>query len=453
MCIFTDKQSKTMQNNNPLLKLLGVSFGIAVTIGGTIGTGILRKPGQIAEYIAQPEWILFLWLLVGIYAVLGVLCAIELAVSMPLAGAWYVYARKAFGDYIGFVTGITSWLGTVSALGFGAYTMSEYMAILLPQMAGYEQILSVAMLIILTGFHWMGTKSAGKSQEILAIIKAVGLLVFVFICFVYGSDPTGQSVQSTVESTLPGMTIVGVIGALQAIFYTYDGWHTATYFSEENTDPAKTLPKSMLWGVILIIIIYLLVNGAILYVLPMEELIGVKLAAADAVSKVFPSISGKVITLFLRISILGIVNAQIMFAPRVIYSMGRDRLFFNNVMSVNQMGTPVGAMAITSILSIALILSGKNTCEKLSDIATFFFVLSYMAGFVALIRLRYAFPEMPRPFLSPLFPVLPIMLTVASFAFLVGAVYKDWQSAIYALVFLAVSYPLFRLIKSKVAFR
>jgi len=433
--------------NNQLLKLLGVGFGVAVTVGGTIGTGILRKPGQIAALIGEPWIILLLWLVVGIYALLGVLCAIELAVSMPQAGAWYVYARRAFGNYFGFVTGITSWFGTVAALGFGAYTMSEYIGLLLPNVVGYIQLIAIILLSILTLFHWLGTKSAGKSQEILALIKGLGLLLFVIVCFIFGSNPTGSEVSQTVSNTIIPMTFVSIIGALQAIFYTYDGWHTATYFTEENTDPAKTLPKSMITGVISIIIIYLLVNGAILYALPADQLAISKLAAADTISYIFGNGYSKIITLFLMISILGIVNAQIMFAPRVIFSMSRDGLFLKGATKVNTKGTPSVAMLLTAILSMLLILSGKDTCDRLSNIATFFFVLSYSAGFAALIKLRYDEPELPRPFKAPWFPYLPIVLIVLSLLFLAGAIYSDIDSSMYALVFLLISYPLFLWIK------
>lgn len=433
--------------NNQLLKLLGLGFGVAVTIGGTIGTGILRKPGQIAALIGEPWIIMLLWLAVGIYALLGVLCAIELAVSMPQAGSWYVYAKRAFGNYFGFVTGITSWFGTVAALGFGAYTMSEYIGLLLPSTTEFIQFIAIFLLIILTLFHWLGTKSAGKSQEILALIKGLGLLIFVIVCFIFGSNPTGTEVTQVVTNTVIPMTIVSVIGALQAIFYTYDGWHTATYFTEENADPVKTLPKSMLMGVVSIIVIYLLVNGAILYVLPAEQLANSKLAAADTISYIFGDGYSKIITLFLMVSILGIVNAQIMFAPRVVFSMGRDGLFFKATTKVNAMGTPSVAMPLTALLSILLIISGKDTCDKLSNIATFFFVLSYAAGFAALIKLRYDEPELPRPFKAPWFPYLPILLIVLSLLFLGGAVYSDIDSSIYALVFLVISYPLFLLIR------
>jgi APA family basic amino acid/polyamine antiporter len=432
-----------------LLKLLGVGFGIAVTIGGTIGTGILRKPGPIASQIGDPSLILLLWLAVGIYAIAGVLCAIELAVALPKAGAWYVYAKRAFGGYFGFVTGITSWLGTVSALGFGAYTFSEYIAILLPSTDTWIQEMAIALLILLCGFHWMGTRTSGASQEILAFIKAVGLFLFVVVCFIYGQSSIPQTSEQIIASSVKPLTLVGIVGALQAIFYTYDGWHTATYFTEENKDPAKDIPRSMLWGVILIILIYLLVNGAILYVLPLESLAGSKLAAADAVSLLFGEGYSKIITLFLMISILGIVNAQIMFAPRVIYSMSRDGLFFAQASKVNAAGTPSFAMPVTAMLSVILILGGKGICSRLSDIATFFFVLSYAAGFAALIQLRRTEPDLPRPFRTPFVPALPVILIVVSLAFLIATIYSDPGSSLLAIGFMVISYPLFLLIQNK----
>lgn len=434
---------KDKQPSGQLLKLLGVGFGIAVTVGGTIGTGILRKPGIIAAQIGDPFWILALWLIVGLYALLGVFCAIELAISLPQAGAWYVYAKRAFGNYFGFVTGITSWLGTVAALGFGAYTMSEYLALLHISLEPWIRWTAIGLLIILMTFHWFGTKSAGKSQEVLAFVKALGLIVFVGVCFYYGSPPSTREIGNTIESTMAPVAFLGVITALQSIFYTYDGWHTATYFTEENKDPIKTLPKSMISGVLLIIVIYFLVNAAILYVVPMEQLIVSKLAAADAVSIVFGEGSSKMITIFLMVSILGIVNAQIMFAPRVIYSMSRDKLFFPAASKVNEKGTPSIAMPLTGILSIGLILSGKDTCSILSDIATYFFVLSYAAGFAALIRLRYNEPNLDRPFKAPWFPYLPALLLVLSLLFLVGAFIVDFNSSIYAIVFLIFSYPIY----------
>ncbi|PWJ55325.1 APA family basic amino acid/polyamine antiporter [Dyadobacter jejuensis] len=438
----------TTQPKNELLKILGVGFGVAVTVGGTIGTGILRKPGPIAEQLGDPWLIMGLWLGVSIYALLGTLCVIELGTSIPKAGAWYIYAQRAFGPYIGFVVGINSWLGTCSALGFGVYTMSEYLTLLAPVLTGYEPYVAVVILLLLTALHQIGLSLASDVQNIISLLKGLGLIIFVTVCFVYGQEVSVTEIgEATSRIVTTGSWLAPVIFSLQAIFYTFDGWHTAAYFTEEDRDPTRNLPRSMMGGVLLIILIYLLCNLAILYILPMEVLATSKLAAADAVTLLFGEASGKMVTTFLLISILGIVNAQLLFNPRVLYAMSRDRLFFAAGKRVNKGGTPSFALNITSAVAVALILAGKETSEKLSDIATFFFVLSYVSAFAALLALRQKEPDLPRPWKVPVYPVLPILMLLLSVGFLVGAVAQDLSSSQYALLFLALSYPLYRVVR------
>ncbi|MGX5856098.1 APC family permease [Dyadobacter jiangsuensis] len=432
---------------NELFKILGVGFGVAVTVGGTIGTGILRKPGPIAAQLGDPGLIMALWIGVSLYAFLGTLCTIELGTSVPRAGAWYVYAQRAFGNYAGFVVGINSWLGTCSALGFGVYTMSEYLALLIPSLEGFESYVAAAILLALTVIHWIGLALASSFQNIMSLLKGIGLFAFVAVCYLYGNEVTVEEAQVTTSKIIEtGSWIAPVVFSLQAIFYTYDGWHTAAYFSEEDRDPSKNLPKSMIGGVLVIIAIYLLCNLAILHVLPMDRLAQSKLAAADAITLIFGEGSGKIVTLFLMISILGIVNAQLLFNPRVLYSMSRDGLFLKSGVTVNQGGTPAVAMLITSAVAITLILIGKDATEKLSDIATFFFVLGYTSGFASLLALRKKEPHLPRPWKVPAYPFLPVLMLILSIAFLVGAIVQDLPSSQYALLFLVVSYPVYLLV-------
>lgn len=435
------------QPRNELFKILGVGFGVAVTVGGTIGTGILRKPGPIAAQLGESWLIMTLWAAVSLYAFLGTLCTIELGTSVPRAGAWYVYAQRAFGNYAGFVVGINSWLGTCSALGFGVYTMSEYLALLIPSLVGYEPYVAAAILLTLSIIHWIGLALASSFQNIMSLLKGIGLFAFVAVCYIYGNEVTVEEARMTTSRIIEtGSWIAPVIFSLQAIFYTYDGWHTAAYFSEEDRDPSKNLPKSMIGGVLVIIAIYLLCNLAILHVLPMDKLSQSKLAAADAITMIFGAGSGKIVTLFLMVSILGIVNAQLLFNPRVLYSMSRDGLFLKSGVTVNQGGTPAVAMLITSGVAITLILIGKDTCEKLSDIATFFFVLGYTSGFASLLALRRKEPDLPRPWKVPAYPFLPILMLVLSLVFLVGAVVQDLPSSQYALLFMVISYPAYLLV-------
>ncbi len=430
---------------NQLKKLLGVGFGVAVTIGGTVGTGILRKPGPVAQDIGNPTLIITVWLVVGLYALLGSLSVMELGTMLPKAGGWYVYARRAFGNYAGFIIGISSWLGSVSAMAFGAAVMSEYISLLSPSMVDYQKSTAIGILIAFVAFHSIGVRLASRAQEVMSVLKAVGLLVFVAVCFIVTPDkPVPISIDS-VRPLAEGGVWLGILAALQSVFYTYDGWHTAAYFTEEDVDPSRNLPRSMIRGVLLIIGIYILVNLALLYVLPVAALAGSKLPAADAVQVFFGPGSAKVVTFLLMISIMGIINAQIMFNPRVIFAMGRDGLFFRFVTQVNAGGTPLNATILTASASILMILT--NTYSKLSDIATFFFVLCYASCFAALLRLRRTEPELARPVRAWGYPFSTWTLLIASLAFLLGVVIGDFSSSMYALGFIAVSYPVYLLIK------
>lgn len=430
---------------NQLKKLLGVGFGVAVTIGGTIGTGILRKPGPIAQDIGNPTLIIAVWLIVGVYALAGSLSVMELGTMLPKAGGWYVYARRAFGNYAGFIIGISSWLGSVSAMAFGAAVMSEYMGLLSPSLVAYQKVIAIGILVVFVAFHSIGVQFASRAQEVMSVLKGVGLLVFVLVCFIITPDQPVAVSTNNIRPLAEGGVWLGILAALQSVFYTYDGWHTAAYFTEEDVDPSRNLPRSMISGVLLIIGIYILVNLALLYVLPVETLAGSKLPAADAVQVLFGPGSAQVVTFMLMISIMGIINAQIMFNPRTIFAMGRDGLFFRFVTHVNSGGTPTYATILTAGASTLMILT--NTYSKLSDIATFFFVLCYASAFAALLRLRQTEPDLPRPVRAWGYPFTTWVLLIASFAFLLGVIIGDFSSSLYAVGFIAVSYPVYLLIK------
>ena len=423
-----------------LWKVLGTTFGVAVTLGGTIGTGILRKPGPIAASLHDPILIISLWVLVAIYALLGVSCVLELSLSIPKAGAWYGYAERAFGRYIGFLVGLSSWLGTVTALGFGAYTFSEYLAILFPLLSSYLVYCSLGILISLWLFHQLGVVLAGKSQEWLSGIKAVALLLFIGICAFMGNG----GVISESPSAPIGLPLwSGIMTALLSIFYAFDGWHTAAYFTEENKNPEKSMPKSMFIGVIVVAFIYVMINIAILYSLPFSILSQSKLAAADTMTYIFGANMGRWITLFLMVSILGILNTQVMFAPRVIFSMSRDGLFFKKASEINAVGSPSFATHITLVLACLFLLAGKEINERLSDIATFFFVASYLSGFAALVQLRIKEPQLARPYRVWAYPYLPILLVFLSSLFLLGTLLTNQQSILYVLIFIGLSYGIY----------
>ena len=257
-----------------------------------------------------------------------------------------------------------------------------------------------------------------------------------------GGGGRGASLATAVPRISGGLiAVVAIVVALQSVIITYDGWYSAIYFTEEDKDPARNLPKSAIGGVLCIIGIYVLVNLALLYTLPLSELAGSTLPAADAAQRIFGGDGGRIIIALSLLSLLSVINAVLLLASRILFAMSRDGLFFSKAAEVNPRGTPLTAMVLTTGAAMALVASG--TFETLIAIAAFFFVTLYISGFLALFILRKREPERPRPFRVWGYPWPPLIALIGSVAFLVGNVFSDPKHSAYALICIAASYPIY----------
>lgn len=430
-----------------LKKILGVSFGIAVTIGGTIGVGILRTPGIVAAQFGNGWLIMLAWVLGGVYALLGTISILELGTMLPQDGGWFVFVRRAFGDYGGFIIGWSDWIGTCASVASMLIAIGEFTIILIPSWSGYIRSIAIVTLLLFFAIQWIGLKAGSRTQEITSLVKALAFIALVAACFIYGGGVSSIKEASEplkTPGTFTAFLFAGVI-ALQSIIFTYDGWYNAVYFSEEDKDPGRNLPKSALGGVLITIVIYLLVNAGFLYVLPLSQLTKSIAPATDTAVALFGSMGGKIITALSIASLLSIVNAVLMVATRVIFALGRDNLFTRKVASVSDSGTPRAALLLSTVVVLLLLLSGTFTL--LVAISTFFYVANYLTSFIALIVLRKKEPDLHRPFKVWGYPWTTLIFIIGSLLFLIGAVSEDPKNSIYALVVLAASYPLFKLVK------
>lgn len=436
------------EQKGKLLRILGVTFGIAVTIGGMIGLGILRTPGTVAAQLRSVWLILAIWILGGVYSILGTISVAELSTSLPKTGGWYVYARRAFGDYGGFVVGWSDWLSGCATLAFAAITIGEYLPALVPALSGSVKAVAFTTLVVLGLLNWIGLRAGSRFQELTSFVKALAFLVLVAACFIYGGQQqplTGEE-QAALHPPIGILAVfVAVMLALQAVIYAYDGWYNAIYFAEENRDPSRNLPRSMLIGVVSVMVIYLLVNLALLYVLPLPQFAASTLPAADAAQTVFGERGSQIISLLALITLPSIINATLMLSPRVIFAMSRDGLFSSKAATVNKGGTPVGALLLTVIAGILLAATG--TFEILLSITAFLFVLVYGSGFLAVFVLRKKEPELPRPFTAWGYPWTTLIVLIGSIIFLIGQIISDPRNSVYAIVLIAVSYPIFLITK------
>lgn len=433
---------------NKLLRILGVGFGVAVGIGGTIGVGILRNPGGVAEQIPSVWLIILAWTLGGVYCLLGANYLAELATMMPKAGGFYVYAHRAFGNYGGFVVGWSDWLNNTLAIAFISVVFGEYAANLIaPDLNGGRIIFSVSVVVVIAILNLFGLRAGSETQKITSFLKALALLGFVAACFIFGGQDSASAMSSSSGAIAATATFVGFILAFQMVLSTYDGWWGAIYFSEEDSNPSQNLPRSLFGGVVAVMAIYLLVNLALIYVLPMSQLAGSKFAGSDAMALMFGERSGQILTILALLSLIGIINAIMMGTPRILLALGRDGLFIEKAAEVSKGGTPTFALIITAVCVI--ILSSVGTFELLLGIGQFFFVVIIILLIISLFVLRRREPNAPRPYRTWGYPYTPLLMLVCAVLLFFGYAYSNPYPSLYALIALAASYPIFRLIRGR----
>ena len=420
--------------------MLGVAFGLAGSVGGTIGAGILRTPGLVAAQLGSAPLVLGAWLIGGLYALLGAICIAELAASLPRAGGWYVYAEQAFGRRAGWLVGWTDWLAHCIGLAWVATTVGELLMEWIPPQAAAPwegQAIALAVLILFSAIQWLGVRAGGASQELLSLVKAVAFLGLAAASFLLPSAAP-ETVESDPSALLPqGSSLwIGAVLALQAVITTFDGWASPVYFAEEFSEPARDLPRSLIGGVLAVLALYLLINGALLHVLPMPTLSQATLPAADAARSLIGSHGAQLITAVALVSLLGLINTVVMAAPRILFGLSRDRLMPAVLSQVNQGGTPVAALLLTSGSAALLVLVGSF--DHLLGMGAFLYVGLPLSGIAAQIWLRRHQPELPRPFLSWGYPITPWVVGGGSIAFLAGAVISDSFDSLLALALVAL---------------
>lgn len=243
--------------------------------------------------------------------------------------------------------------------------------------------------------------------------------------------------------------LVAFVLAFQLVLSTYDGWHSAIYFTEEDTNPKQNLPRAMFGGILIIVAIYLLVNIALLYVLPVSKLGGLTFAGGEVVTMIFGARGGQVVTVLALLSLIGILNAVLMMSPRMLLALGREGLFTARATDVNRGGTPVFALAVTA--SFAILMSAIGTFEILLAVSQFFAVVITILCIIALFVLRRREPELPRPFRTFAYPLAPLVMLLCAALLFFGYIFSNPYPSLYALAFLTVSYPIFRLTRKATA--
>jgi basic amino acid/polyamine antiporter, APA family len=439
--------ASAQQNRGRLLQVLGVWFGVSAAIGNSIAAGIVRTPGDIAQVLPNAWLFLGVWIIGGLYALFGASSLAELGAAIPRSGGQYNFSRRAIGEYAGFIVGWSDWLSTCGTAAAVGIVIAEYSGNLIPVLSGHVKEIAVAVIVGFGVLQWRGVRWGSRTQILTAAVKTVAFLILLVACFALGGH--ARAAAPAVAAALPPMSAgwelaVAIILGLQAVVYTIDGWDGVVYFGEEVRNPGRDVPRAIFGSVFTIMGIYLLLNAAVLYVLPMNEIAGNNFALGTVATRIFGQYGDPIIRSIMVISMLSCLNANQLFCTRTLYAMSCDGLFFRPVAKVNVGGTPALALLLSTIAGVLFVL---GSFERVIAMLSFFFVANYTLSYASLFLLRRKEPEMLRPYRAWGYPWTTGIALVASAIFLVGSILTDQKNAPWALAMLILSYPVFLVLK------
>ncbi len=428
---------------------IGFWAATAVVAGSIIGSGIFMKPATMAGQVGHPVWLALTWVIAGVFSLFGAFIFAEMGTLLPRTGGLYVYFQHMFGDFVAFLYG---WAGfavinsaSVSAISFVCAQYADYFLQLPRLPAVMEQswiwhipylgnlyplqnlgvkALAILLVLLLTFLNYRSVKGSSALQVISTLIKIAAIGLLVLGIFLSGKG-TAQHFITPAPGAPEGWSLLsGIVTALTGAFMAYDGWINVTFISGEIKAPQRNIPRSLITGLLICICVYLLVNQAYLYVLPVDVMARSPLVAADAIAVAQGVTGSAVIAALIVICTLGAVNGNTMAVSRVTYAMGRDGLFFDWAGKTHpRYQTPGNALWLHGIWSSILIVSGSF--DMLADMFTFVAWVAYLLGAIGFFVLRRKMRDSIRPYRCWGYPVIPVLFIAFAAFYVVSTVWND----------------------------
>jgi APA family basic amino acid/polyamine antiporter len=402
-----------------------------------VGGGILRAPGAVVGHVGLPAVALALWMAAGLHGLLSANIIAEVMTVVPRSGGLFVPVRAAFGRPAGLLIGWTDWLNNVASTAAMAIVAGEFMALIFPTLSGHQGLVGSAITAALVLLNWLGVREGSAAQIIGSALKLAFLVAIALAIFLV---PVGSPATASSVSLAEPLGLWGVVVAYQLIFGVDSGWPNSAYFSEEDTNPGRNIPRSLFTSIVAVTMLYMLVNAALLWSLDADQLRSSELPLALAASAVFGAWSIKAIAAVALVSVLSWQNAGIMVAPRVLYGLAEDGLFPSVATRVNKGGTPAVALGITALFALPLALTGEF--ETVFLIMGALGLLPLVLAEASLFKLRRSQPDLPRPYLARGYPWLPGFVLLLDAALLAMFILADLRSGLGIIVAVAICIPL-----------
>ena len=372
-------------------RLLSAGFTLAVTIGGIIGLGILRTPGEVAAVVPDPLMFVSLWALSGLFVLLSAIVVAELIGMTPRSGGAYALVRRAYGPFPGFVIGWVDWLSFVGDIALKAVVVTEFAALLIPATGQWQTPLAIMVSSVFAALQLGGIALGAKIQQIAA--AALALIVVGFtLALVFAESAVSNA--TSVPDAANGVGAWSLV--IASIIYTYDGWTYAAYFSGEIKGGGGAVARGCIKGTVIVILLYVFLVAALAWKVPLTSLAGNELALAGALEMVVSPLASTVVLVTAIIMLLAHQNLLYMSTPRVLQALAVDGLAVRRAGEISKGGNPIFAVLLSWGLSVGLIMIGGF--EFLLHLSVFFYLFLYALLIAGVIILRSRQPDTDRPY-------------------------------------------------------
>jgi len=419
---------------------LSSGFTLAVIIGGTIGLGILRTPGEVAAVVPDPLMFVCLWVSGGLFILLSAVVAAELVGMTPRSGGTYALVRRAYGSFPGFVIGWVDWLTFVSDIAFKAVVVTEFAALLFPAIGQWRTPLAIMVSSVFAALQLWGVALGAKIQEIAA--AAMALIVVGFTLALVFAESAVSSYATSVPLAATGIGAWSLVVA--SAIYTYDGWTYAAYFSGEIKGGSGVVARACIKGTVIVILLYVFLVAALAWKVPLTSLAGNELALAGALEMVVSPLASTVVMVAAIIILLAHQNLLYMSAPRILQALAVDGLAVRRAGEISKGGNPIFAVLLSWGLSVGLIMIGGF--EFLLHLSVFFFLFIYVVLIVGVIILRSRQPDADRPYRAWGHPWSTYTCLVGWLLISLFQAVAEIHTAAYAAIMVAISWPVYRTI-------
>jgi APA family basic amino acid/polyamine antiporter len=464
-----------MSASSPHLSLvrgLGLTATIAIVVGDVVGTGVFLKSRVMACNVETPMLVLGAWLVAGLLSLAGALTYAELAAMMPHAGGEYVYLRNAYGRVMGFLFGWARFFignaGGTAALGAGLAIFLNVVfggaldahAVQLDVFGLFDWRLSgvqgVAVLAILiaTAINFAAVSTGGEVASILTGLKVLMVIAVGGAILLFGSGDWSHFAMSTTAGACADVSaaarggIAGFGAAMMAALWAYNGWNEMTYVSGEVRNPQRNLPLALIFGLGIIVSLYLFINTSYFYILTPVEAASVPATssvATEAISRLLGPAAERIMAVALALSIFSALQVAVLVTARIPYAMAEDGLFFQRLGTVSaRTRVPITALVAQAIMATALVLTGSF--DTLTDYAVFSILIFWGLVTSSIFVFRRKWPDAERPYRTWGYPVVPVFFLVVTVWLVMNTLVTAPLQALAGLGLIALGLPFYWLL-------